>query len=69
MKEPTPRQAAILDWVRRYIDANQIAPSLGEIADAFGIKTRHGVSVQLKALERKGKLTRRKGSHRTIRLL
>lgn len=62
-EQPTARQQQILDYLRR-----NPGSSYREIGARFGIRSPNGVLVHLKALERKGYLTRSNGKSRSIRL-
>jgi repressor LexA len=63
----TDRQQAILDYVR---DNTQAAsPTCRQIAEAFGFKSPHAVTVHLNALERKGKIRRTPGRSRNIEVI
>lgn len=64
----SPRQRETLDWVKNFIHAKQMPPTVREIGEAFGIK---GSSVfdLLRALERKGYITREPRKARSIVVL
>lgn len=64
----TKRQADILEMINDCVTKNGFAPSIREIADAFEISSPNGVVCHLKALERKGFLSRRKTKSRAIEL-
>lgn len=64
----TDRQADILEMINESVTKNGFAPSIREIADAFEISSPNGVVCHLKALERKGYLSRRKTKSRAIEL-
>ena len=66
--ELTPRQAAIFDHVRAAILTKGYAPTIREIGKAFGIKSTNGVVCHLKALERKGFISRESYLTRAIQL-
>lgn len=53
----TKRQAEILKWVKGYIGQHGYAPTMEEIAEAFGL-WRTGVSQHLSLIERKGYIKR-----------
>lgn len=70
MKEPlTDRQQEILRFVTDYVHKNGYGPSVREIARAFKIGTPKGAADHLKALERKGYISRRGRSPRALRIL
>ena len=64
----TKRQAEILEMINDCVTRNGFAPSIREIADAFEISSPNGVVCHLKALEKKGFLSRRKTKSRAIEL-
>jgi len=57
MKDLTPRQQEVFDWIRAFIRDNGMPPTVREIGRAFGIKS-SSVFDLLKALEKKGCLRR-----------
>jgi len=57
--ELTRRQKAVLDWVKGFIRRNGMPPTVREIGRAFGYAS-SSVFDYLKALERKGCLSRRR---------
>lgn len=70
MREPlTDRQQEILRFVTEYVQKNGYAPSVREIARAFKIGTPKGAADHLKALERKGYISRHGRSPRALRIL
>src|SRR2546422_7372792 len=54
----TDRQRALLDHLASFVAKRGYAPSLQEIAHAFGFSSLQGVKDHLKALERKGYVRR-----------
>lgn len=64
----TPKQQKIYDFIARKIDANGFPPTIRDICTAFEIKSPNGVMCHLKALERKGYITRKGKSARAIQL-
>jgi repressor LexA len=69
MKEITPRQKAVLEFISDYIGQSGYPPTFQEIADAFGFVSKHGVVRHLEALERKGYITRSDTLARSIRIV
>src|SRR3989442_7286960 len=65
----TDRQRALLDHLASFVAKQGSAPSLQEIAHAFGFSSLQGVKDHLKALERKGYVRRRPGQRRAITLM
>ena len=67
IKEPlTDRQSVILAAIQDYISENGYPPSIRELGSIVGIKSTNGVSDHLKAIERKGHLTRTDNKSRTL---
>ncbi|MCL6507171.1 MAG: MarR family transcriptional regulator [Bryobacteraceae bacterium] len=64
----SPRQRETLDWVKNFIHEKHMPPSVREIGEAFGIKS-SSVFDLLKALERKGYITRESRKARSIVVL
>ena len=58
MKALTARQKEILDFITVSIDQRGYPPTIREIGKHMGIRSTNGVNDHLKALERKGVLTR-----------
>lgn len=69
MKGLTPRQQEILDFISGSIQQNGFPPTIREIGRHMGIRSTNGVNDHLKALERKGFLTRTDLKSRAIRPL
>ena len=57
MKNLTEKQKSIIDFIDDFIDRENMAPTVYEIADHFGIKT-STVFAHLKALQRKNQISR-----------
>jgi repressor LexA len=64
----TPRQQRILAFVRERLDAGLGGPTVREIAEKFRIRSPNGVTGHLKALQRKGYITRQPLKSRSIGL-
>lgn len=64
----TERQASILAFIVAAVHAG-LPPTVRELQTAFGIKSTNGVAEHLRALERKGYLTRDRLLSRGIRLV
>lgn len=64
----TERQRELLEVVSEYRARNGLSPTLREIGDAMGISSTNGVGQILKALEKKGYITRTPGRSRSILL-
>ncbi len=65
----TKRQQEVLEVIAGHLDEVGYPPTIRELGDALGISSTNGVNDHLKALERKGFLTREDGKSRTMRPL
>lgn len=66
----TPKQAALLEFIRTYIPAhNGVAPSFNEIVAAIGVHSKGNVSQYLYALEERGLIRRIKYRARSIEIV
>lgn len=68
-KQLTERQAEVLEFISEHIADTGFPPTIREIGDRLGISSTNGVNDHLKALERKGYLTREDAKSRAIRPL
>ena len=66
---PTDRQLEIYAFIRDKIHSRGFGPTVREIGHAFKIRSPNGVVCHLKALERKGLITRGKNMSRAIELV
>jgi len=66
---PTERQMEIYAFIRDKIHTRGYGPTVREIGTAFKIRSPNGVVCHLKALERKGLITRGKNMSRAIELV
>jgi len=64
----TNRQEEVYDFIREKIMNRGYGPTVREIGTAFGIKSPNGVMCHLKALEKKGLITRESYMSRAIQL-
>lgn len=64
----TPRQRAIYDFIKDKIVHRGYGPTVREIGAGFKIKSPNGVMCHLKALEKKGLITRESHMSRAIQL-
>ncbi|MGB0680040.1 MAG: transcriptional repressor LexA, partial [Polyangiales bacterium] len=64
----TPRQERVLAYIQASIVERGYPPTLREIGQHLGIRSTNGVNDHLRALERKGYLTREDMKSRTLRL-
>ena len=64
----TPRQSEIYEFLRERIINRGYGPTVREIGQQFGIKSPNGVMCHLKALEKKGLITREEKMSRAIEL-
>jgi repressor LexA len=68
--EPLPltaRQREVLEWIKS--NMAYYSPTVREIAAAMSIKSPHGVTVHLEALERKGYIRMAQGKPRGIEVV
>ncbi|MGE9295509.1 MAG: transcriptional repressor LexA [Puniceicoccales bacterium] len=68
MKGLTTRQHEILGFIQLHFRQEQFWPSIREIQTHFGFKSTNAVMGHLRALERKGYLSRAAGQARTFRV-
>lgn len=68
MKDLTPKQLEVLEYIQDYVSKYQTSPSLGEIGQRLDIKHKRGVAQYLESLERKGYINRN-GEARGLKLL
>src|ERR1043166_2138695 len=69
MQGLTDRQQQVLSYIRQSIHERGYPPTLREIGAHMGIRSTNGVNDHLRALERKGYLTREDMKSRTLRLV
>ncbi len=67
MRALTIRQQEVLEFIRDQIKVHGYPPTLREIGKHFGIRSTNGVNDHLRALERKGYLTRQDMKCRALR--
>lgn len=67
MQGLTERQQMVLDYIRQSITERGYPPTLREIGSKMGIRSTNGVNDHLRALERKGYLTREDMKSRALR--
>jgi repressor LexA len=67
MQGLTQRQQMVLDFIRESINSRGYPPTLREIGARMGIRSTNGVNDHLRALERKGYLTREDMKSRALR--
>src|SRR5688572_12986819 len=65
----TNHQAQTLDFIRQSIEERGYPPTLREIGESMGIRSTNGVNDHLRALERKGYLSREDMKSRALRLV
>jgi repressor LexA len=68
MRDLTPRQSEILDFIRSTIESSGFPPTRAEIMQLFGFKSPNAAEDHLRALERKGAIELVEGTARGIRL-
>jgi len=64
----TPRQAEILELIRRHLAETGFPPTRAEIARRLGFRSANAAEEHLRALARKGAIELRPGTSRGIRL-
>jgi repressor LexA len=69
MQGLTKRQEQTLDFIRKSIEERGYPPTLREIGEYMGIRSTNGVNDHLRALERKGYLTREDMKSRALKLV
>ena len=69
MEQLTKRQKSVYEFIRDKIHGRGYGPTVREIGEQFNISSPNGVMCHLKALERKGLISREKNRSRAIRLL
>src|SRR5436305_12015654 len=67
MQGLTQRQQMVLDFIQQSITDRGYPPTLREIGARMGIRSTNGVNDHLRALERKGYLTREDMKSRALR--
>ncbi len=68
MDELTPRQAEILELIRRYLETEGMPPTRLEICAALGFSSPNAAESHIRALERKGAIEIIPGASRGIQL-
>lgn len=68
MKAPTERQRVVLREIRQHQTAKGYPISIRELVEVLGVTSTSGVADHLKALERKGLVSREKNRARTLQL-
>jgi repressor LexA len=69
MEQLTKRQRAVYEFIRDKIRNRGYGPTVREIGEQFGISSPNGVMCHLKALEKKGLITREPNMSRAIQLV
>jgi len=68
MDNLTKRQKAVYEFIREKIRSRGYGPTVREIGDHFDIRSPNGVMCHLKALEKKGMITREPNMSRAIQM-
>ena len=68
LKLLTKKQKAVFQFIRDKIDGRGYGPTVREIAEKFGIQSPNGVMCHLRALEKKGLITREPNRSRAIQI-
>ena len=69
MRALTDRQGEVLRFITSHFAAHGWAPTVREIADAFGFASTNAATDHLEALQRKGAIRVGNGKARAIRVL
>ena len=64
----TKKQKAVFQFIREQIDGRGYGPTVREIGEKFGIQSPNGVMCHLRALEKKGLITREPNRSRAIQI-
>ena len=64
----TPNQSRCLKFIKSYIDANGLSPTIGEISQGMGMASRTGSAGLVDRLETDGFIIRRGGMARNINI-
>lgn len=65
----TPKQKAMLDFIRGYITANDFSPSYDEIKAGVGLASKSGVHRTIEQLAAQGKIRRTAGRNRSLEVV
>lgn len=65
----TIQQSATLHFIERYVAERDLAPTFEEIREHLGLASKSGVHRLLTGLEERGRVTWRRNTRRSIRLL
>jgi repressor LexA len=68
MRELTPIQKRVLDFIQTEVHARRPSPTLREIATRFGFKAHRAAACHLEALKRKGFLAAEPGKARALKI-
>ncbi len=68
MNPPSARQLQVLRAIRRHHQVNGFPISIRELGDALGIRSTNGVNDHLRALQKKGLISRVQKRSRTLQL-
>ena len=69
MKDLTERQIEVLEYIKNWIDINEMPPTVIEITNGLQLNSTNGVRGHLQALARKGAIELIPGASRGIRVL
>ena len=68
LEQLTKKQKSVFQFIRDQIEARGYGPTVREIGDQFGIGSPNGVMCHLRALEKKGLITREPNMSRAIQI-
>lgn len=64
----TPAEKNLFEFIRTRIEATGVSPTMQEMADAFGIRSKSPIAKRIDSLVAQGHLVRRSRAHRGIDL-
>ncbi len=68
MEKLSKKQQRVYDYVRKYIEENNMPPTIREIGDACGLASTSTVHSHLATLEKKGYIIRKKSKNRCMEI-
>ena len=69
MQRLTKKQAAVLHYIKEFIEQEGIPPSVRKLRDRFAYKSNNAVINHLRALEKKGCIQRKNFGHRALEIV
>ncbi|MGE3150451.1 MAG: LexA family protein [Pseudorhodoplanes sp.] len=65
----TPRQRQLLDFLAAFIARHGHSPSFAQMRDGLGLASTSTIVTLVLGLERRGRIVRQRGRHRSVRLV